>query len=81
MVAYAVVQRVATVGPRFGRAAAKRAPEADPAAGAADAIAGSLSGPVLESDSGPEALADRVASLRSALAQATWYLFNPEGWR
>jgi len=36
--------------------------------------------PRLEADD-PESLADRIAAVRAAFAQTTWYLFNPEGWR
>jgi hypothetical protein len=29
----------------------------------------------------PDTLRDRLESIREAWGQATWYLFNAEGWR
>ena len=74
MTAYAIVQRVPNPTPRLRQPAVDA--RGDLAALAPDAAAL----PRLEADD-PEGLADRVAAMRAAFAQATWYLFNPDGWR
>lgn len=72
--AYAIVQRVPNATPRLRLAGVEVPPDVPPAA------LESMSSPRLEAED-PEGLADRVAAIRAALAQTTWYLFNPDGWR
>jgi hypothetical protein len=77
--AYAIVQRVPDATPRLRLT--RIGNSVDPAANGAPAArleqAASLR---LEADD-RESFADRLAALRTALSQTTWYLFNPDGWR
>ena len=77
--AYAIVQRVPSAPPRLRRTCTDAAHDAADLAAQPPPVA-SVSLPQLEADD-PDTLADRIAALRTGLAQATWYLFSPEGWR
>jgi hypothetical protein len=72
--AYTIVQRVPNATPRL------RLAGTDVSRGAPPLAIDSVSLPRLEAED-PEGLADRVAAIRAALAETTWYLFNPDGWR
>ena len=75
MTAYVIVQRVPNRTPRLRLTGnAVRGNPVPPAPPDAASV------PRLEADD-PESLADRIAAVRAAFAQTTWYLFNPEGWR
>jgi len=76
--AYAIVQRVPNATPRL-RPSDNELCE-HPSDAPAPIAPNAASVPALEEDE-PESLADRVTALRAALAQTTWYLFNPDGWR
>jgi hypothetical protein len=73
--AYAIVQRVPNTTPRL-RQPAGDARRALMTLGLPDAAYL----PRLEAVD-PDGLTDRVAAIRAAFAQTTWYLFNPDGWR
>jgi hypothetical protein len=73
--AYAIVERVANPTPRLRQPVGDAPRDLVPLA-----LPDGASLPRLEADD-PEGLADRVAAIRMAFAQATWYLFNPDGWR
>ena len=75
MTAYAIVQRVANPMPRLRQAGIDARRDV-----AAPAPPDAASSPRLEAED-PEGLADRLAAIRAAFAQTTWYLFNPDGWR
>jgi hypothetical protein len=72
--AYAIVQRVPNATPRLRFAPIDAPGDAPPPA------VERVPAPVLEAED-PEGLAERIAAIRAALAQTTWYLFNPDGWR
>ena len=78
MTAYAIVQRVPNATARLRPPGTELSPDSTDAAPPGAPDAASL--PALEADD-PDTLADRLAALRAALAQTTWYLFNPDGWR
>jgi hypothetical protein len=73
--AYAIVQRVPNPTPRLRQPAVDARRDLVPLA-PPDAA----SVPRLEADD-PDGLAERVAAIRAAIAQTTWYLFSPDGWR
>ena len=77
MTAYAIVQRVPNPAPRFRRMGLS--PDAG-IGGAQPILPEPLPLPRLEAED-PEGLAERIAAVRAAFAQTTWYLFNPDGWR
>ena len=77
MTTYAVVERLGGVSLRLGPAGC-----GEPGA-SAEAASVALPPPTLVDLTPvlPDTLRNRVASIREAWSQATWYLFNPEGWR
>jgi len=77
MTTYAVVERLGGVSLRLGPIG-----RGEPNASAEPAfVALPLPALVDLTPTFPDALRDRVAAIREAWSQATWYLFNPEGWR
>jgi hypothetical protein len=75
--AYAIVQRVPSPAPRLRRMGLS--PDAG-MGGAQPLVPEPLLRPRLEAEDA-EGLAERIAAIRAAFAQTTWYLFNPDGWR
>jgi hypothetical protein len=76
--AYAIVQRVPNATPRLRPPDNARSPDwRDLAPPSAPDVA---SLPALEADD-DGSLTDRLAAVRAALAQTTWYLLNSDGWR
>lgn len=77
MTTYAVVERLGGVSLRLGPIGRGK-----PDASAEPAFVG-LSAPALVdlTPALPDTLRDRLESIREAWGQATWYLFNAEGWR
>jgi hypothetical protein len=71
--AYAIVQRVPNATPRLRLKVGE-------VLGGPAAPVDTASLPRLEAED-PDSLADRLVAVRAALAQTTWYLFNPDGWR
>ena len=77
MTTYAVVERLGGVSLRLGPVG-----RGEPDASAEPAsVALRTSALVDLTPTIPDRLPDRLASIREAWSQATWYLFNPEGWR
>jgi hypothetical protein len=76
--AYAIVDRVPNAAPRLRLVDLDVRPDGAPDLASATLEAASL--PQLETED-DESLADRIAAVRTAFAQTTWYLFSPDGWR
>ncbi len=77
MTTYAVVERLGGVSLRLGPAG-RGEPDAS-----AEPASVALPPPTLVDLTPmlPDTLRDRLASIHEAWSQATWYLFNAEGWR
>ena len=77
MTTYAVVERLGGVSLRLGPIG-----RGQPDASAEPAlVAPAPPAPVDLTPAFPEPLRERLESIREAWSQATWYLFNAEGWR
>ena len=77
MTTYAVVERLGGVSLRLGPVG-RGEPDAS-----AEPVFVALPAPALVDLTPPlpDTLGDRLDSIREAWSQATWYLFNAEGWR
>lgn len=77
MTTYAVVERLGGVSLRLGRVG-----RGEPDASAEPAFLALPPPAVVDlTPTLPDTLRDRLESIHEACSQATWFLFNAEGWR